>query len=87
MTRESRAHHRAKWRPGSDYNLSSAEAAVFLRMSRQRLALFRRLGLGPPHRKFRGKIWYSLEELVVFAKLHGGQCSAPSPKNDSGGDG
>jgi hypothetical protein len=56
MTRLSRLQRRARWRPGSDYNVKEPEAAEFLGMSPRELASLRRRGVGPFHVRIRGKI-------------------------------
>jgi hypothetical protein len=82
MTRQSRAHRRAKWRPGSDYNMKAAEAAEFLGLSTRKLAQLRQQGLGPLYVSCRRRNWYSLENLALYYNLH----IRAKPKKDSDGE-
>jgi hypothetical protein len=87
MTRSTSSYRRARKRPGSDYNISEAEAADFLGMSPRRLALIRRCGLAPFHLRAFGRVWYALADLIAFHKLYPDGPPATPPKTDSGRDG
>jgi hypothetical protein len=70
MTRQSLARRRANWRPGSDYNMTAAEAAEFLGLSTRKLAQLRQQGRGRLYVSVRRRNWYSLAELIVFHKFN-----------------
>lgn len=86
MTCQSRARRRANWRPGSDYNMKTAEAAEFLGLSTRKLAQLRQEGLGPICVRSRARHWYSLEGLILFYQLFikAGTASPPKTGGDDG---
>jgi hypothetical protein len=70
MTRRSRPSRWARARPCFGYDMREAEAADFLGISSRLLATLRRSGCGPHYVRWRRKVWYSLDELVLFYTLH-----------------
>jgi hypothetical protein len=82
MTRRSRRSRWAQQRPAFGYNMTAADAAEFLGISSRCLAALRRSGLGPSHVTWRRKVWYALEDLVLFSKLHSERLTPPKIDRD-----
>ena len=85
MTRRSRRSRWAKARPAFGYDMTAAEAADFLGISSRRLAGLRRDGRGPYHVRWRRRVWYSLNDLIFFHKVHTDALSVTPRKTESDG--
>jgi hypothetical protein len=88
MTRRSRQSRRSRRRPSFGYDTTEAEAAEFLGISSRRLAQLRRNGCGPHHVRWRGRIWYALNDMIGFHKDYAGSLSSlpgKSSKTDKDG--
>lgn len=84
MTRRGRSRW-ARARPASDYNMTEAEAADFLGISSRYLGGLRRNGRGPYHVQWRRRVWYSLNDLDLFYKVHAEALPVAPLKIDSDG--
>ena len=85
MTRASRQYRRARRRSSSGYDMTEAEAAEFLGISARYLGLLRRSGRGPYHVQWRRRVWYSLNDLIFFYKVHSEALPITPLKIDSNG--